>query len=177
MRSTPVLKQGTAKPSKYCLNPFTSRASESECVGCLRNALYASAKAGHSEAVQILLEPFRSRASEIECVGGLRDALQALSSNNLDIYELIFQCAVSKLSYAALEKVPDKGIAIIRNMKADETMLGGSSSLCAICINEDNRVALGDEVRVLPCNHWYHTGCFYSWLRIRRNCPMCRRKA
>ena len=62
-------------------------------------------------------------------------------------------------------------------MKADETMLGGSSSLCAICINEDNRVALGDEVRVLPCNHWYHTGCFYSWLRIRRNCPMCRRKA
>ena len=114
------------------------------------------------------------RASERELVGGLRDALRASTTNHPNIYDFLLEHTVRNVSLAALEEEDSQKVAIISNVTADEVMLGGSSCLCSICIDEDNRVALGDEVTMLLCKHWYHSGCINEWLQIMRNCPICR---
>ena len=30
-----------------------------------------------------------------------------------------------------------------------------------------------EEVKVLPCRHFYHTECADQWLAINRACPVC----
>jgi hypothetical protein len=47
----------------------------------------------------------------------------------------------------------------------------GSSAACAICISE---FSPDDEVRLLPCSHYFHNRCVDEWLRINASCPTCR---
>lgn len=46
-----------------------------------------------------------------------------------------------------------------------------SSCSCAICIKD---FATGDEVRKLPCSHFFHAGCIDEWLRRCIDCPLCK---
>jgi len=41
---------------------------------------------------------------------------------------------------------------------------------CSICLCE---FEANEEVRRLPCKHYFHKGCIDGWLRISRACPMC----
>ncbi|KAK9862607.1 hypothetical protein WJX84_006489 [Apatococcus fuscideae] len=41
---------------------------------------------------------------------------------------------------------------------------------CPVCQMEHE---CGDEVLVLPCNHFYHPGCITQWLLINKACPIC----
>ncbi|MES1911951.1 MAG: hypothetical protein MHM6MM_004307 [Cercozoa sp. M6MM] len=43
---------------------------------------------------------------------------------------------------------------------------------CSVCLSG---FSVGDEVRVLPCEHEFHAACCDNWLRIRSTCPLCRR--
>jgi len=53
---------------------------------------------------------------------------------------------------------------------------GQQCEACCLCLEpfKDN-----DEVRVLPCSHYFHTACIDSWFAFRRfmprSCPQCRR--
>ncbi|KAK7280411.1 hypothetical protein RJT34_25475 [Clitoria ternatea] len=43
---------------------------------------------------------------------------------------------------------------------------------CVVCQASFND---GDEVRMLPCRHVFHRGCFDGWLHHHKfNCPLCR---
>merc|ERR1712110_18486 len=42
---------------------------------------------------------------------------------------------------------------------------------CAICMQEYKE---GDELRVLPCRHEFHTQCVDKWLPMKKICPLCR---
>lgn len=42
---------------------------------------------------------------------------------------------------------------------------------CAIC---QEPYAQGDEVRDLPCEHFFHSACIDRWLVIQKKCPLCR---
>lgn len=42
---------------------------------------------------------------------------------------------------------------------------------CAIC-TADYRPP--EQVRTLPCKHYYHVGCIDEWLKVAPSCPLCK---
>ncbi|KIW50425.1 hypothetical protein, variant [Exophiala xenobiotica] len=66
----------------------------------------------------------------------------------------------------------EDAIQSLGKKKVDKEMLGTEGKAeCSICM--DN-VDLGDEVTVLPCNHWFHGDCVTAWLKEHDTCPHCR---
>ncbi|KAM9253701.1 RING finger protein 44 isoform 2-T5 [Dugong dugon] len=47
-------------------------------------------------------------------------------------------------------------------------------TLCVICFSDFEARQL---LRVLPCNHEFHTKCVDKWLKANRTCPICRADA
>ena len=65
---------------------------------------------------------------------------------------------------AAINALPKKPV--------DKSMMGSDGKAeCSVCM--DN-VEIGDEVTVLPCNHWFHGACVGAWLNEHDTCPHCR---
>ena len=40
---------------------------------------------------------------------------------------------------------------------------------CAVCYED---MALGEEVRRLPCLHYFHRACIDRWLKVKATCPL-----
>lgn len=53
----------------------------------------------------------------------------------------------------------------------NEEAEGNEEAVCCICLTEFSN---GDELRVLPCNHFMHTECLDGWLANHPSCPSCR---
>jgi len=68
-------------------------------------------------------------------------------------------------SDAAIQSLPTKQVG-------REMMGNDGKAECSICM--DN-VEIGDEVTVLPCNHWFHGQCVTAWLKEHNTCPHCRK--
>jgi hypothetical protein len=47
-----------------------------------------------------------------------------------------------------------------------------SNPECAICLNA---FCNGSKINALPCSHFFHRKCIRPWLRLRGNCPKCRK--
>ncbi|KAF8936298.1 hypothetical protein BGZ58_004363 [Dissophora ornata] len=52
------------------------------------------------------------------------------------------------------------------------TLADPQDAICAICLcdYEDE-----EELRKMRCNHYFHKDCVDEWLRLNRNCPLCKR--
>ncbi|CAI6008968.1 unnamed protein product [Closterium sp. NIES-65] len=50
----------------------------------------------------------------------------------------------------------------------------GEEDPCTICFDGFKR---GDQLRVLPCQHRFHTACIGEWLMKKPLCPLCKRCA
>jgi len=50
--------------------------------------------------------------------------------------------------------------------------LGGEEPSCSVCISDFER---GDQLRLLPCKHAFHSRCVDQWLTVNANCPLCRK--
>ncbi|KAI9116948.1 hypothetical protein K1719_011947 [Acacia pycnantha] len=60
-------------------------------------------------------------------------------------------------------------IAIFKYRKYDGLIEGTECSVCLGEFQED------DSLRILPkCTHAFHVQCIDTWLRSRKNCPLCR---
>ena len=63
-------------------------------------------------------------------------------------------------------------IAALPKKPADKNMMGQDGKAeCSVCMDA---VEIGDEVTVLPCNHWFHGECVGAWLKEHDTCPHCR---
>lgn len=57
------------------------------------------------------------------------------------------------------------------NASDDSEQHGVDSNTCSICLDE---YCNGDELRILPCLHSFHTHCIDSWLHRNATCPVCK---
>ncbi|KAG9459357.1 hypothetical protein H6P81_003865 [Aristolochia fimbriata] len=54
-----------------------------------------------------------------------------------------------------------------------EQVISGEDAVCSICLAKygDN-----EELRELPCLHFFHVECVDKWLKINASCPLCKRE-
>ncbi|GAB4832934.1 hypothetical protein Ancab_006954 [Ancistrocladus abbreviatus] len=52
-----------------------------------------------------------------------------------------------------------------------ERVVSGEEAVCCICLAS---YVDDDELRELPCSHFFHTECVDRWLRINASCPLCK---
>ncbi|MES1919484.1 hypothetical protein MHBO_001309 [Bonamia ostreae] len=53
--------------------------------------------------------------------------------------------------------------------KADESVLK-MQKVCSVCLEN---LDLGNELRSLPCSHFFHTECIDKWFELSTKCPVC----
>lgn len=51
-------------------------------------------------------------------------------------------------------------------------ILSSKQTACVICMSPFKN---GQRIRVLPCQHEYHSKCVARWLKMNASCPICRR--
>lgn len=74
---------------------------------------------------------------------------------------------------ASLEPVyvGSKCINKLPSCKHDGTPLPGDQTKCPVCLCE---FAEGEDLKSLPCVHFYHKDCIDAWLLVGHNCPLCK---
>ncbi|KAJ4913731.1 RING/U-box superfamily protein [Raphanus sativus] len=53
----------------------------------------------------------------------------------------------------------------------NERAISGEDAVCCICLA---RYANNEELRELPCSHFFHKECVDKWLKINASCPLCK---
>ncbi|CAH8378039.1 unnamed protein product [Eruca vesicaria subsp. sativa] len=52
-----------------------------------------------------------------------------------------------------------------------ERAISGEDAVCCICLA---KYANNEELRELPCSHFFHKDCVDKWLKINASCPLCK---
>ena len=70
-----------------------------------------------------------------------------------------------RMSVSSLNEIPTRNF-----VEGDEE----NYDICCVC---QEKFQIGDELRILPCEHVYHTKCVDQWLvENQRICPQCRKE-
>ncbi|CAH9099688.1 unnamed protein product [Cuscuta europaea] len=52
-----------------------------------------------------------------------------------------------------------------------ERLISGEDAVCCICLA---KYVNNEELRELPCSHFFHKDCVDKWLKINNTCPLCK---
>ncbi|KAL1532462.1 E3 ubiquitin-protein ligase-like protein [Salvia divinorum] len=52
-----------------------------------------------------------------------------------------------------------------------ERVISGEDAVCCICLA---KYVNNDELKELPCSHFFHKDCVDKWLKINATCPLCK---
>lgn len=74
---------------------------------------------------------------------------------------------------AKMEPVYDcnKCINNLPSCKHDGTPLPGDQTNCSVCLDE---FCKGEQLKSLPCVHFFHKDCIDAWLMVGHTCPVCK---
>lgn len=67
---------------------------------------------------------------------------------------------------AIIEAIPTVTLA-----EDSELLTREGDNTCPICLSE---MVVGEKVRILQCNHFFHNACVDEWLKVNASCPTCR---
>lgn len=88
-------------------------------------------------------------------------------------FGFIFGNQQTNVGYAGPFRKPGASAAMLEKLavvKFENTDVASEELSCSICLCD---FEAPDELRRLPCKHYFHVRCIDSWLRISRACPMC----
>ncbi|KAL5108580.1 hypothetical protein TcWFU_002216 [Taenia crassiceps] len=72
---------------------------------------------------------------------------------------------LAELARKAVARIP------LKLLQAGDKEIGANGEHCAICIEPYRPF---DNIRILPCRHYFHKLCIDPWLLEQRSCPMCK---
>ena len=68
--------------------------------------------------------------------------------------------------------------AAVAKIEALETatavQVAAHGDVCSICYMDFD--VSRSEVKITPCNHFFHSNCLRKWLLVQEHCPMCSKK-
>ncbi|KAK9983631.1 hypothetical protein SO802_033156 [Lithocarpus litseifolius] len=79
-----------------------------------------------------------------------------------------------KKSRSGNERESNSGVSeggVVAAGTEKERVISGEDAVCCICLG---KYANNDELRELPCSHFFHKECVDKWLRINALCPLCK---
>mmetsp|Transcript_37721 Transcript_37721/g.117585 ORF Transcript_37721/g.117585 Transcript_37721/m.117585 type:complete len:290 (-) Transcript_37721:99-968(-) len=135
------------------------------------SALHQAAHRGDISAIRFLL----SHGADIQA--RTRDGLTPLEVASPDAFDLLLEATLAPAEEEAGGRggpcTSDQTIARLHVWRfARRTRAAGEELQCLVCLQD---LAEGDELRTLPCAHFFHTACIDTWLRERScSCPTCR---
>ncbi|CAH9102962.1 unnamed protein product [Cuscuta epithymum] len=101
-----------------------------------------------------------------EDMNGIRGASEeSINALPMHKFNLKSHCSVEDTDI----EVEDGGFVAAGTEK--ERVISGEDAVCCICLSkyEDD-----DELRELPCSHFFHAQCVDKWLKINASCPLCK---
>ncbi|XP_018647760.1 putative goliath E3 ubiquitin ligase [Schistosoma mansoni] len=72
---------------------------------------------------------------------------------------------LTELAKKAVARIP------IKTLHSGDWEITSNCEQCAICIEPFKAM---DNIRILPCRHYFHKLCIDPWLLEQRSCPMCK---
>ncbi|KAF6140999.1 hypothetical protein GIB67_002455 [Kingdonia uniflora] len=70
-----------------------------------------------------------------------------------------------------LSGAPGDGEGLLAAGTEKERAISGEDAVCCICLA---KYADNEELRELPCTHFFHMECVDKWLKISALCPLCK---
>lgn len=91
------------------------------------------------------------------------------SINSLPTYKFKIKKAGNASGRQNNSAAVEGGVVAVGTEK--ERTISGEDAVCCICLA---KYANNEELRELPCSHFFHKDCVDKWLKINASCPLCK---
>ncbi|KAM9769949.1 RING finger protein 44-like [Menidia menidia] len=96
-----------------------------------------------------------------------------VDDGEVENYEALLNLA-ERLGEAKPRGLTKADIELLPSYRFNSNNRQSEQTLCVVCMCDFESRQL---LRVLPCNHEFHTKCVDKWLKANRTCPICRADA
>ncbi|KAM7256485.1 hypothetical protein ACFE04_012226 [Oxalis oulophora] len=107
----------------------------------------------------------------LPCIISILGYREDLSANRGATPESINALPTHKFKVKKKRNSDDSESGVVAAGTEKERVISGEDAVCCICLA---KYANNDELRELPCSHFFHKECVDKWLKINALCPLCK---